>query len=164
MAISPSAAASGQPAWRKCTTVPPSSAGSSSHSIVVPIEPAKPPVGVHTTRRPDSNASIRVAPRPRDPTEDSMDERTERVSALLHEAGEVHHVVYRITDGADDDWASFYADWLTQHSELPEVLGTVPVRSHLVHELVDCERAHGESASDEPWEPWYASRVLSRFG
>jgi hypothetical protein len=62
-----------------------------------------------------------------------MDERTERVSALLHEAGEVHHVVYRITDGADDDWASFYADWLTQHSELPDVLGGPPVRSHLVH-------------------------------
>jgi len=36
-----------------------------------------------------------------------MDERTQRVSDLLHEAGEVHHIVYRITDGADDDWASF---------------------------------------------------------
>ena len=39
-----------------------------------------------------------------------MDERTQRLSELLHEAGEVHHVVYRITDGADDDWASFYAE------------------------------------------------------
>jgi hypothetical protein len=27
--------------------------------------------------------------------------------------------VYRITGGADDDWASFYADWLIEHSELP---------------------------------------------
>jgi hypothetical protein len=36
-----------------------------------------------------------------------MDARTQRASELLHEAGEVHHVVYRITDGADDDWASF---------------------------------------------------------
>ena len=52
-----------------------------------------------------------------------MDERTQRVSDLLHEAGEVHHVVYRITDGADDDWASFYADWLIDHSELPDILG-----------------------------------------
>jgi hypothetical protein len=34
-------------------------------------------------------------------------ERSQRVSDLLHEAGEVHHVVYRITDGADDNWASF---------------------------------------------------------
>jgi hypothetical protein len=36
-----------------------------------------------------------------------MEERAQRVSDLLHEAGEVHHVVYRISDGADDDWAFF---------------------------------------------------------
>ena len=93
-----------------------------------------------------------------------MDERTQRVADLLHEAGDVHHVVYRITDGADDDWASFYADWLTQHSELPQVLGGPPVRSHLVHELVECDRAYGAAAPDEPWEPWYARRVFERFG
>jgi hypothetical protein len=93
-----------------------------------------------------------------------MDERTERVSALLHEAGEVHHVVYRITDGADDDWASFYADWLTRHSELGDVLGGVPVRSHLVHELVECDRAYGEAAPDQRWEDWYAARLVERFG
>jgi hypothetical protein len=93
-----------------------------------------------------------------------MDERTQRVADLLHEAGEVHHVVYRITDGADDDWASFYADWLTRHSELGEVLRGDPVRSHLVHELVECDRAYEESGPEEPWERWYAGRVLGRFG
>ena len=93
-----------------------------------------------------------------------MDEQIERVGALLHEAGEVHHVVYRITDGADDDWASFYADWLSRHSELGDVLGTTPVRSHLVHELVECDRAYAEAAPDEPWEQWYAVRIVERFG
>jgi hypothetical protein len=29
-----------------------------------------------------------------------------RIAALLHEAAETHHVVYRITDGEDPDWAS----------------------------------------------------------
>ena len=33
---------------------------------------------------------------------------TDRISALLHEAAETHHV-YRITDGDDPDWASWYA-------------------------------------------------------
>jgi len=89
-----------------------------------------------------------------------MDDRTQRVSELLHEAGEVHHVVYRITDGADDDWASFYADWLTRLSEVGEVLGTTPVRSHLVHELVECERA----GAGERWEDSYAQRIVARFG
>jgi hypothetical protein len=63
-----------------------------------------------------------------------MDERTRRLSDLLHEAAEVRHVVYRITDGADDDWASFHADWLVDHSEPPDALGGAPTRSHLVRE------------------------------
>jgi NTP pyrophosphatase (non-canonical NTP hydrolase) len=93
-----------------------------------------------------------------------MDERTTRLSDLLHEVGEVHHAVYRITDGADDDWASFYADWLTQHSELGDVLGAVPVRSHLVHELVESERAYANADPGERWEDYYAARVVARFG
>jgi hypothetical protein len=64
-----------------------------------------------------------------------MDERTRRLSDLLRDAGEVHHVVCRISDGAHDDWASFSADWLIDHSEHPYALGGAPTRSHLVHEL-----------------------------
>lgn len=93
-----------------------------------------------------------------------MDERAQRVAALLHEAGEVHHTVYRISDGADDDWASFYADWLTRLSELGEVLGSTPVRSHLTHALVECERASGDEAADQPWTDWYAAWIVERFG
>src|SRR5262249_37586265 len=51
------------------------------------------------------------------------------IADLLHEAAETHHVVYRIVDGDDPDWASWYADWLLDHSELPELLGRKPVRS-----------------------------------
>ena len=41
-----------------------------------------------------------------------MTDALEQISGLLHEAGETHHRVYRIVDGADDDWASWYAQWL----------------------------------------------------
>jgi hypothetical protein len=92
-----------------------------------------------------------------------MDDRIQRVSGLLHEAGDVHHVVYRITDGADDDWASFYADWLIEHSELPEALGRAPTRSHLVHELVESERALADTAPQARWEDFYAERIIDRF-
>ena len=47
----------------------------------------------------------------------------------FHEAAETHHRVYRIVDGADPDWASWYADWLVNLSELTELLGTRPVRA-----------------------------------
>jgi hypothetical protein len=93
-----------------------------------------------------------------------MDDRTDRIRDLLHEAGEVHHIVYRITDGADDDWASFYADWLIAHSELPEVLGAAPVRSHLVHELVASDQAFPQESAGHPWEAFYAERIVTRFG
>jgi hypothetical protein len=91
------------------------------------------------------------------------DASSERVSELLHEAAETHHVVYRITDGDDPDWASWYADWLLELSELPTVLGQRPVRSHLVHDLVALDREYTEAARDERWEDWYAERLVGRY-
>jgi hypothetical protein len=90
-----------------------------------------------------------------------MDETTKKISALLHEAGETHHTVYRITDGEDQDWASWYSDWLIGLSELPDLLGSKPVRSHLVAELVSLEREYG---AEQGWEDAYAARILERFG
>ncbi|HTD50877.1 MAG TPA: hypothetical protein VK771_09770 [Acidimicrobiia bacterium] len=78
------------------------------------------------------------------------------LAALFREVAETHHRVYRITDGADDDWASWYADWLLEHSELSQVLGMSPVRSHLVYALVQLDRNHTAFASDEPWAEYYS--------
>jgi hypothetical protein len=84
---------------------------------------------------------------------------TTRVAELLHEAAETHHVVYRITDGEDPDWASWYADWLLDLSELSDVLGVRPVRSHLVHALVELDRRYAADSPAESWERWYAARL-----
>jgi hypothetical protein len=92
-----------------------------------------------------------------------MAENVQAVAALLREAGDVHHAVYRIRDGDDPDWASWYADWLLELSELPEVLGTRPVRSHLVHALIEAERDYAEQAPGESWQDWYAARLVERF-
>ena len=86
-----------------------------------------------------------------------------RVAALLGEAAETHHRVFRITDGADDDWASWYADWLTKLSELPGLLGTPPVRSELVHMLVQLDKDYVIMSPDEAWEPYYALRLIAHF-
>ena len=69
-----------------------------------------------------------------------MSDTQAQIAELLHEAGETHHQVYRITDGVDADWASWYADWLIHLSELPKVLGTAPVRSELVYILVKLDK------------------------
>lgn len=87
----------------------------------------------------------------------------DKVSSLLHEVGETHHRVFRIVDGADDDWASWYADWLINLSELPALLGVKPVRSELVYLLVSLDKEYTAGQPQEPWESYYASRVIAHF-
>ena len=93
-----------------------------------------------------------------------MTERAEKVSGLLHEAGETHHRVFRITDGADDDWASWYAQWLVTLSELPELLGGKVVRSELTYMLVRLDKEYARQPKEEHWEDYYARALLDHFG
>ena len=80
-----------------------------------------------------------------------MTDTAEQISGLLHEAGETHHRVFRIVDGADDDWASWYAQWLIDLSELPDLLGARPVRSELIYLLVSLDKQY---TAENPGEPW----------
>jgi hypothetical protein len=93
-----------------------------------------------------------------------MTDAEEQISQLLHEAGDTHHRVFRIVDGDDDDWASWYADWLINLSELPALLGTKPVRSELVYLLVSLDKDYVAGKPAEPWEPYYARRIRAHFG
>jgi hypothetical protein len=86
------------------------------------------------------------------------------VAALLQEAAETHHRVYRITDGTDADWASWYADWLLRLSELPSLLATTPVRSELVYELVRLDREYLDTSPSTSWQQHYAAALAGRFG
>ena len=92
-----------------------------------------------------------------------IDAELTSIAELRHEAAETHHVVFRITDGEDPDWASWYADWLLQHSELPQLLGSAPTRSHLVHALVELDREYVAFAPVERWEETYSRGLMSRF-
>jgi hypothetical protein len=90
-------------------------------------------------------------------------DKIDQLAALLQEAAEIHHHVYRITDGVDDDWASWYSDWLLNLSELEQPVGARPIRSHLVHALVQLDRDHSSAESDEPWPDYYARHLRARF-
>src|SRR5436305_10602652 len=91
---------------------------------------------------------------------DKTTDTIEQISRLLHEAGETHHRVFRIVDGADDDWASWYSDWLINLSELPALLGAKPVRSELTYLLVSLDKDYTASQPGEPWETYYAQRIF----
>ncbi len=92
-----------------------------------------------------------------------MEARIARVAGLLHEAAETHHIVYRIVDGADDDWASWYGDCLVRLSELPQVLGAAPVRSELVYLLVSLDKEYVLQKPAEAWETYYARAILEHL-
>jgi hypothetical protein len=93
-----------------------------------------------------------------------MDDAERKLADLLHEAAETHHQVYRIVDGADADWASWYGNWLITLSELPQMVKNAPPRSELVCELVLLDRQYTADTPDQPWEQYYATRLLERFG
>ena len=94
---------------------------------------------------------------------DEMTADVERIGRLLHEAGETHHRVFQIVDGADDDWATWYADWLINLSELPEALGAKPVRSELTYLLVSLDKNYTAEHPGESWESYYARRIADHF-
>jgi hypothetical protein len=93
-----------------------------------------------------------------------VSDRSSAIASLLKEVSETHHIVYRIVDGADPDWASWYADWLIEHSELPQILGGKPVRSELVWLLVDLDKQYTRGAPEAAWPDWYAERVVAHLG
>ena len=86
------------------------------------------------------------------------------MAALLQEAGETHHLVYRIVDGDDPDWASWYADWLLNLSELPQILAVKPVRSELVWILVSLDKQYNDLKPELAWPEWYSERIVQHFG
>lgn len=87
----------------------------------------------------------------------------EELAGLLREVAEVHHNVFRINDGVDPDWASWYSDWLVTLSELPELLGEKPARTELTCFLVSVDREYQSRSHAEPWERFYADRLVKKF-
>ncbi len=86
------------------------------------------------------------------------------VAEVLERAGQTHHAVYRIVDGEDPDWASWYADWLLELSELPSLLGSKPVRSELVYTLVGLAKELEAEHPGEDWRTYYARGLVERLG
>jgi len=90
-----------------------------------------------------------------------MEEQQEKISELLHQAGETHHAVYHKEEGNDPDWATWYSDWLVNHSDLPEILGQDIVRSKLTALLVRFDNEYSAEERDAQWPAWYAEQLIS---
>jgi hypothetical protein len=83
---------------------------------------------------------------------------------LLHEVAETHHVVWKITDGTDPDWASWYADHLLRLTRFPEMVGQPVVRSELVYLLVKLDKDYtAQQPAAARWEDYYAEKLIEHF-
>jgi len=92
-----------------------------------------------------------------------MENKIKEISQLLHEAGETHHIVYKIVDGDDKDWASWYSNWLLTLSKFSDILGTKPVRSELTYMLVKLDKEYVDSNTKIKWEDYYAKKLVEYF-
>ena len=88
------------------------------------------------------------------------DDAASNIAELLQQVGEVHHMVFADTEGADDDWATFYSDWLLHHSDFAKLLGRTPIRSHLTRDLVELDERYAKEQTTQTWPQWYAAQLL----
>ena len=81
----------------------------------------------------------------------------EELAALLTETGHKHHEAYLISDGADPEWALWYASYL--QTRIWDDLGEVLPRSVIVYAMIQGDR--DAQASDDPsnWPTIYARRL-----
>ena len=91
-------------------------------------------------------------------------DNAEKIAALLHEAGEVHHVYYADVDGNDDDWATFYSEWLLARTKFGGMFARHPVRSALTRDLVALDEEYQAAGATDPWPGWYAAKLIQKYG
>jgi len=72
-----------------------------------------------------------------------------QIAALLDEAAETPHRVYRITDDVNDHCASSDAEFLLRCSELPSIVGSAPVRSELLDMFVKLDKDQTTAGASE---------------
>jgi hypothetical protein len=84
----------------------------------------------------------------------------DRVVGLLREVADLHR---RAPGGATGDWASWYAHWLVEVSDLPLLLGTAPSAGELARLLVALAGEAAGAHRAEPWERRCARRIVAHF-
>lgn len=83
---------------------------------------------------------------------------SERLADLLMETGHRHHEAFLATDGADEEWPLWYAEYL--EGRIDAYLDTHATKSKIVQCLLNANDAHGSDGSDQPWPTFYARYLL----
>lgn len=90
-----------------------------------------------------------------------MDDRITELADLFQEAGHAHHQAYIETNGADDDWAIWYADYLI--GSLSDLLDASLTRTQIIVLLVELDRLHRTIVPGSNWSVFYARELVKRY-
>lgn len=85
----------------------------------------------------------------------------EVLAALFEDTAKAHHEAFAATDGADPDWALWYAERI--QAPLAELMGSERSQAELIVALVDAEAEHQARFSDQAWPEFYAKFFCERY-
>jgi hypothetical protein len=88
-------------------------------------------------------------------------ERAQELADVLREAGAAHHQAFVEVDGADSEWASWYAGHI--QDRFSEALDSMLTREEIVGLLKAADRQHRETAADREWACLYAAYFLAEM-
>ena len=90
-----------------------------------------------------------------------MEENIQAILNLLQETGQAHHQAFIEVDGADDDWAIWYADYL--FGKINDKLNTSLTRTQLAVLLVELDQLFKATSPDIHWTRFYATELIKRY-
>lgn len=90
-----------------------------------------------------------------------MNNLTGQLTALFEQTSKAHHEAFAAVDGADDDWPTWYANYLID--KLPSLLGKSFAKNELVDLLTQLSKDHSQTASGTPWPRYYANCFVERY-
>ena len=88
----------------------------------------------------------------------SGEERAAALADLLAETGRQHHRAFADTDGADPEWALWYADHLA--GRIDSLVDAPPTKSKIIQCLMNAAEAHAAQDPEGPWSTFYANYLL----
>jgi NAD(P)H-hydrate epimerase len=86
--------------------------------------------------------------------------KIEDIASLLEQTGHAHHQAFINTDGADPEWALWYA--VALEKPLSKILDRPLTQSRIVYELVRLDET--ADTSDTTWPIAYARELVAQYG
>jgi hypothetical protein len=90
-----------------------------------------------------------------------MANKIDELALALRETAEAHHEAFTAVDGADPEWALWYADRLLQ--PLSGITGFDFTKSELVYVLVLLSKEQPAKAPDADWATYYAGYIAEHY-